>query len=236
MKKGYLAAGLLCAAAGLCCLVLFYFAWRGGAHAKTAAPQGTVDFAALTAENPEIYAWLDIPGTDISYPIVQHSGEDDHFYLTHNSDGDPSADGAIFTEGQYNTKTFDDVVTVVYGHRLESGGMFSDLQSIYSDGAQFEAHREILVYLPERTLRYQVFAAVPYDHRHILHNYDFTYPGMYQAFFESIGEIRALNAQLALEDFPAYDTRVLVLSTCLQGDSTERYLVMAKLAEGQIEP
>lgn len=37
-----------------------------------------VDFAALQAENKDIYAWLYIPGTGINEPLVQR--EDDSYY------------------------------------------------------------------------------------------------------------------------------------------------------------
>ncbi|MCR5088453.1 MAG: hypothetical protein K6C08_02935, partial [Oscillospiraceae bacterium] len=39
-----------------------------------------VRFSDLRFYNPDIYAWLFIPGTDISLPLLQHSS-DDSFYL-----------------------------------------------------------------------------------------------------------------------------------------------------------
>ena len=40
-----------------------------------------VDFETLQKENPDIYAWITIPGTDIDYPVVQDS-TDNTYYLT----------------------------------------------------------------------------------------------------------------------------------------------------------
>ena len=40
---------------------------------------------ALRKINGDAYAWLDIPGTDISFPILQDS-QDTAFYLSHNED------------------------------------------------------------------------------------------------------------------------------------------------------
>ena len=45
-----------------------------------------IDFAALQAVNPEIYAWIRIEGTNIDYPIVQ-SSTDDTYYLNRTDEG-----------------------------------------------------------------------------------------------------------------------------------------------------
>ena len=45
-----------------------------------------VDFAALQAINPDVYAWIKIDGTVIDYPVVQ-SSEEDNFYLDHTWEG-----------------------------------------------------------------------------------------------------------------------------------------------------
>ena len=39
------------------------------------------DWAGLQTQNPDIIAWIIIPGTDISYPIVQ--GADNEYYLNY---------------------------------------------------------------------------------------------------------------------------------------------------------
>ena len=44
--------------------------------------ESPVDFEALWRENSDIYAWLDLPGTKISDPILQRDGEDT-YYLKH---------------------------------------------------------------------------------------------------------------------------------------------------------
>lgn len=59
-----------------------------------------VDFAALRERCGDIYAWLDIPDTDISYPVVQNA--DDTYYLTRDIDGNYAAEGSLFTESAYN--------------------------------------------------------------------------------------------------------------------------------------
>ena len=46
-----------------------------------------IDFTQLTAVSPDIYAWLEVPDTQIDEPILQHSG-DDLYYNSHNAYGE----------------------------------------------------------------------------------------------------------------------------------------------------
>lgn len=187
-----------------------------------------VDFEALYAMNPDIYAWLYIPDTEINFPILQREG-DDGYYLKHGSDGAPNRAGAVFTESAYNAKAFSDPVTVAYGHHMRSGAIFGNLQALYSASGGLEEHREIVVYLPEKELRFRVFAAVPFNMRHILYYNDFTDPDIFQAFLEQVLSVRSINASYDETVEVTAEDQLLILSTCLQGDSKQRYLVLAKL-------
>ena len=119
--------------------------------------ESSIDFEALWRENSDIYAWLDLPGTKISDPILQRDGEDT-YYLKHDVHGQPSSWGSIFTESLYNTTTFADPVTVIYGHQMYDGSMFSSLQRIYSDPSWMEESRELVIYQKYRELHYEIFA------------------------------------------------------------------------------
>jgi len=191
-----------------------------------------VDFEDLWKMNPDIYAWLYIPGTEVNYPILQREG-DDGFYLNHSSEGKPSEAGAIFTEETYTRKDFSDPVTLVYGHYMRSGTMFGSLQATYSAQGGIETYRDVVVYLPERELHYEVFAAVPHDMRHILYYNDFTDPKVFQAFLEQVLSVRSINASIDEGAEVSAEDQLLILSTCLRGDPQQRYLVLAKrTAEG----
>lgn len=186
-----------------------------------------IDFASLQAQNPDIYGWLRIPNTEFDFPLVQREG-DDSFYLTHNSGGEEDSAGAIFTESAYNATDMEDPVTVAYGHQMHAGTMFGKLQATYSQENALEDYGEIVVYLPDKEYHYQVFAAVPYDNRHILYNYDFTDSRRYNAFLNSIFEVRELGAVRNREISVTPEDHLLVLSTCLTGNDHKRYLVLAK--------
>jgi len=191
-----------------------------------------IDFDAFHAQNEDIYAYIEIPGSDISYPVVQ-SATDDAYYLKHDIDGNETSRGAIFSEHQYNSNDFSDPVTILYGHRRKDMTMFSTLQPLYSDVEHFEQYREIIIYLPDRELHYRIFAAIPYDNRHILYTYDFSNVRDFTVFFNSVFGTRVIGANVDMQAWPDYDDSILILSTCLWGDNNQRYLVIASLMEDE---
>ena len=192
--------------------------------------ESPVDFELLQAENADVYAWLDIPGTDISYPVLQHP-DDDSYYLRRDWKGNSDPNGVIFSEAGYNSRKFDDPVTVVYGHNMDSGQMFGTLQKVYSSPESLKEHSGIIVYMPDRELHYEVFAAVPFDNRHILYNYDLSDERTFRLLFREILSVRSLEAVFADDAAVSSDDNVLILSTCLAGNNKNRFLVCGKLSE-----
>lgn len=102
-----------------------------------------VDFETLQKENPDIYAWITIPGTDIDYPVVQDS-TDNTYYLNHAADTSLSDSGAIYSEKK-NAKDFDDYLTVLYGHNMKDGSMFAGLHK-YEDKTFLKDHKDLTIY------------------------------------------------------------------------------------------
>ena len=185
-----------------------------------------IDFEALQARNPDVYAWITVPGTQIDYPILQ-SPDDNSYYLTHTIDGEEKTEGAIFTEN-YNHTDMEDPNTVIYGHDMKNGSMFNGLHQ-FADSGFFEEHPYIYIYTPEHVLAYKVFAAYTYDDRHIMNSFDFTDKEVFEQYLDDIIHVRAMDANLR-EDVPVTsDDRIITLETCVGGNSDARYLVQGVL-------
>ncbi len=58
-------------------------------------PEKTLDWDEMRKLNPDIYAWICIPGTDIDYPVLQHP-TDDSYYLNYNMNGTRGYPGCIY--------------------------------------------------------------------------------------------------------------------------------------------
>lgn len=185
-----------------------------------------IDFAALQQQNPDVYAWIQVPGTEVDYPILQ-SSNDNTYYLNHTIDGEEKKEGAIFTEN-YNTKTFEDPNTVIYGHDMKNGSMFQSIHK-YMDRSFFDNNRDIVIYMPDQILRYKIFAAYLTDNRHLLMNYNFWSKDEYQQYLNSIFSMRDMNAFIDTSTEVTNEDKIITLSTCYAGISTQRYLVQAVL-------
>ena len=121
----------------------------------------TVDFAPLQAINPDIVAWLRIPGV-LEYPVVR--GKDNSYYLNHTVQKTYNIAGSIFLDYR-NERDFSDSKNIIYGHNMKDGSMFHVLRN-YQDIDFFQKHTDMEVYLPDgRTLNYQITACeqVPAD-------------------------------------------------------------------------
>ncbi len=193
-------------------------------------PDKTVDFETLQEEtNPDIYAWIYIPNTNIDYPVLQHP-TDNGFYLSHNLDGSAGYPGCIYSEN-YNSKDWTDPVTVLYGHNMRAAGtMFNQLHKFEKEDF-FDENQYVYIYTPEKLLVYQVFATEIHMDEHLLMNHDFTDKEHFQKFFNvvqnSIGESKFVREGVEITE----DSKILVLSTCMadKNRTTERYLVYTVL-------
>ena len=186
-----------------------------------------IDFAAAQAMNPDVYAWIWIPGTNIDYPILQSETEDDAYYLNHTIEKKEGLPGTIYTE-KYNGKNFSSPVTVVYGHNMKNGSMFADLHK-YEDKAFFDANPYVYIYMPEKTLKYHVFSATPFDDRYLLGSYNFS---AQTEFEEYLDELRSsINGNVNMDVNVSQQTGIMTLSTCIADSANERFLVNATLEQ-----
>lgn len=192
--------------------------------------ESVVDFDELEAVNPDIYAWIEIPSLGTNLAVLQ-SPDNDEFYLRHAATGAYYSGGSIFSQ-RYNTKTFEDPMTVLYGHNYKN--MFGPLNRL-ADADDFEACDVIRIYTRERVFEYSVFAAFPYSNRHLLFLYDFNDPASFEEFFASLDDVPGGNFRREL--FPEPGDRVLTLSTCIIGSRMRRFLISGVLtAEYQVVP
>ncbi len=190
------------------------------------AHDAEIDFAALQKENPDVFAWLYIPGTDIDCPVLQ-SEEADNYYESHDEFKNENNKGAVYTE-LANMKSMCDFNTVLHG-KGDEGGSFSELYQ-FANPEFFQSHETIYLYLDENLLTYNVFAAFERDNTSLIRTYDFTYISGCQKFLDDLYGFRNMgkNIREGWEDVTPYHF-LITLTTTSQTNPDKQYVVIAAL-------
>lgn len=186
--------------------------------------QTPVDFDELKKINPDIYAWIEVPGTVINYPILR--SEDNKYYLNHTVEGKKSAYGSIYTE-TYNAKDFSDFSTIIYGHNMKNGTMFGQLKK-FRDKNFFNKNRYIFIYTPGRIMKYEIFGAYTWSNEHVILSHNFDSKANRRVYLDEIFSIRDMNSQIKRDIKVTENAKVLTLSTCMNNDA-KRLLVSGVL-------
>ena len=187
-----------------------------------------IDFPTLWEKNRDIYAWIEVPDTWLHYPILQHP-TDDVYYLNRTPEGYEGYPGSIFTY-RIEGKDFDQFNTVIYGHNMMDGSMFGNLKNYRSEDYMRD-HQILMIYTPEATLTYRIFAAVTYDDRLITDAYNDNDERSCAQYLLSIVTIMdGTFVDDGIEEVDVSD-RFVTLSTCIGGMPNNRLLVVAKLVD-----
>lgn len=204
--------------------------------AYESAKDAKIDFVALKAENPDIFAWIHIPGTKIDYPVLQ-SEEADDYYENHDAFGNGSESGALYTE-LANLKNMCDFNTVIHGKSLKEGDLFSELYE-YTNPDFLAEHGDIYLYLEENLLTYEVFAVYEREDTSLIRTYDFTYFSGCQTFLDDLYGTRSMGKIIkeGWEGVTPYHF-LITLTTKKSPDSDKQLVVVAALvgdAAGKID-
>ena len=92
--------------------------------------EDSLSFEELQAKNSDVCGWITIYGTHVDYPVVR--GADNSVYLMRDPEGNYRMSGSIFMDC-VNQREFTDFNTILYGHHMDGGAMFGDLDKYLSD-------------------------------------------------------------------------------------------------------
>ncbi|MBR7070756.1 MAG: class B sortase [Clostridia bacterium] len=194
-------------------------------------PDNPIDFEEIRQTNEDVIAWITLPGTTIDHPILQSADtEEENFYLTHDLNKKYAFDGSVYIQ-KMNAKDFSDPVTVIYGHDLANGKMFTPLRK-FRKADFFQAQDTIYIYLPQHILTYRLYSAFVYDDRLILGAFDFSLENEFQQFIDETLSPKSMVRNVRQGVEVTTDDRLIILSTCTNKES-ERYLVGGVLIDDQ---
>lgn len=196
-------------------------------------PDNPIDFDGLKEQNPDVYAWIQIPETQIDYPIVQSETREDEYYLRRDWLGNYDVCGCIFTQ-PINKKDFSDPNTLIYGHYMWDGTYFGDLHK-FRDEDFFEKNDKFYIYTPGHKLTYQIFAAYEYDNRHIMYSFNFADEEVVAEYFSDCLHPQTIFKNVRDGVTLNIDDKIITLSTCVENsDPEKRYLVQGVLIDDEL--
>jgi len=182
----------------------------------------------LQKQNKDIVAWLEVLGTNISYPVLQ--GEDNEFYMTHDYLKQYSKKGALFLDKNYSfEKKYTNLL--IYGHNNQNGAMFSGLEK-YKKEDYYKEHQKIRFTTEIEDVEYEIIAAfysrVYYTHETgVFRYYYFLNAENEKEFNEYVGNAKKASVYDTGKS-AKYGDQLLTLSTCSYHTEDGRFVVVAR--------
>lgn len=181
--------------------------------------------------NEDMGAWIQIPGTNIDYPVMW-TPRDEEYYLYRDFDGSDNKNGCLILD---TDSCLEPLTTnlIIHGHNMKSGAMFGHLTD-YQQEDFCREHKDIILYTEECQRNYEVIAVfrsqVFRKSEDVFKFYMFFQADTQEEFDDFYNNIKELSL---------YDTgvtaelgdRFITLSTCTYHVENGRFVVVAKEVE-----
>ena len=184
---------------------------------------------ALQQENSDIIGWLEIPNTNINYPVLQ--GKDNSYYMTHNYKKRYSKEGSLFLDKDYDWSVPSSNL-LIYGHNNRgTNEMFCQLLD-YKKESFYNSHKTIRFTTKDEDKEYEILSVflsrVYYkSEKNVFRYYYFINANSKEEFDEYIENCK--KASLYETGITAeYGEQLITLSTCDFYVKDGRLVVVAK--------
>lgn len=178
-----------------------------------------VDFDELKKINPDVVAWIRFEEPAIiSYPVVQ--GKDNEEYLYKTFKGYDNTVGTIFVNA-YNQPDFHDRNTIIYGHYMNNGTMFNELEKYHKEEF-WKEHPYFYIYTPDGVqTKYQIYAAGIVKDTSEGYTYQFEDDAAFASFISATKASSYYDTGAEV----GTDAQIVTLSTCTRANNDERTII-----------
>lgn len=183
----------------------------------------SIDFESLSKINPDIIGWIGFEGLEIDYPVVQT--KDNEFYLNHLFSLEKNKLGAIFVDYR-NKSDLSDHNTIIYGHNMKNGSMFSSLTN-YKSQDYYDANPDILLVTKEKKYRIDFFAGLVVDGSYESVRFSFSDEDDFNQYINSLEDMSTFKSSVIVGP----QDRIISLVTCSYEYNNARYALYGKLVE-----
>lgn len=189
---------------------------------STERPSPQIDFDSLRAVNPEVVGWLTINGTNIDYPVAQHSDND--YYLHHLFTGEWNSSGCLFMDCHNQADFSGGGHTIIYGHHMDNGSMFQNLMG-YKGQPFFDEHPTARLITPDRSYIVEFFAGYIADVNSDAWRLDFISDRDFADWLAAALERSLFESSV----IPTATDNVVTLSTCSYEFYNARFVLHGRL-------
>jgi len=195
------------------------WSWQALTHEPQIVNQSIIDLQEIHAS---VVGWVHIPNTNIDHPFVQ--GRDNRFYLHRDINHNHSPAGTVFMDNR-NSYDFSDFHTLIYGHNMRNGSMFSSLQE-FNNREFFDENTTGYIFLPYHTyiVEWFAFANIRPDDAVV---YGLNFQGL-QCQVDFLAYVRRNSQHHRDIEMSALD-RFVTLSTCRNDSANSRLILMGVL-------
>lgn len=186
-------------------------------------PLISVNFNELLKRNKDTVGWINVNNTNINYPVVQTSNNEDYLYKAF--DGSSNQAGWIFADYRNNMKDFDKN-TIIYGHSRLNNTMFGSLLNVvYSSWYTNKYNQVIRFSTPTENTMWQVFSTYKINVETYYLTTTFYSDTNYLEFLNTLANRSIYKFNVPLNE----NDKILTLSTCSDAKGTGRIVLHAKL-------
>lgn len=190
------------------------------------------EYREIYEQNNDLVGWLNIPDTQIDYPVLQNEVRD--YYLTRDFYGNPNTNGQLILDSACDPWT-PSYNLVISGHNMKSGEMFGNLED-YASKSYWRDHKLLTYDSLLREGTYVVFAAFysadyDVDEEGFRYNADIQYRLDAEVWLEEVFANRIYDTGIEAE----FGDEFLTLTTCFYQRENGRFVVVARrVREGEV--
>lgn len=175
--------------------------------------------------NPQAVAWLNIPDTEIDFPVVQCDNND--YYLIHDFERKESYMGVPFLDYR-NSGSFSDFNSVIYGHNISNRYMFYPLLN-FKNTDYFNSHEFGYLTTAEKKYKVNFLACAVIENDGFAYNTLFLSDKEKKVFLKTIKEKAVQLRDFSNEEL--INAQLCTLSTCSYEFTDARTVLIGVLYE-----
>lgn len=190
---------------------------------KAAGSDESINFDQIRGINPDVKSWVTVDNTNIDYPVLQ--GKTNLEYINKNIYGEFAFEGSIFMDVR-NKPDFSDSYNLLYGHHMEHGAMFGDLQ-LFLEKDFFDKNRTGTLTTENGEYKIDFFTVIQADgyDQHVFNPHYFGEKSISPELLDYLDTKKVHSRDIEI----SADDKIIALSTCTSTQTNGRTILYGVL-------